>query len=441
MSINKRVLLLALLFLPLTAAAVPDIQHWQTAAGARVYFVQLKELPIVDVQVAFDAGSARDPNGGEGLAMLTNSLLDEGAGGMDANAVSFEFERLGAQYSADAGYDSGSVSLRSLSDADKLRPALDNLSRVLGEPDFPEEALARQKKRLLVAIQRKQQSPGAVADDAFQSAVYGDHPYASPKEGTADSVRDLQRSDVSAFHDRYYVAANAVVTIVGDLDRRRAEEVADRITQALDTGAAPAPLPEVAGLDAAKTLEVDHPSAQTHILLGQPGIERGDTDYFSLYVGNHVLGGSGLVSRLFKEIRGERGLAYSTYSYFFPRRRSGPFTAAVQTRADQADEALRVLRDNIRRYIQEGPSEKELMAAKKNITGGFPLRIDSNSDILGYVAMIGFYGLPLDYLDTFKDRVEAVTVEQIREAFRRRLDPDHMITVKVGPLNTGDTEK
>lgn len=441
MCINKKVLFFGLLILPFSVPAVPDIQHWETAAGARIYFVELKELPIVDVQVAFDAGSARDPDGKEGLAMLTNGLLDEGAAGMDANAISFEFERLGAQYSADTGYDSGSVSLRSLSAPDKLQPALANLSRVLGEPDFPEAALARQKKRLLVAIQRKQQSPGAVADDAFQSAVYGDHPYASPKEGTAESVPNLRRSDVSAFHGRYYVAANAVITIVGDLDRNRAEALADEIIQALDSGRAPAPLPGVSGPQESKTIEIDHPSAQMHILMGQPGLARGDPDYFPLYVGNHILGGSGLVSRLFKDIRGERGLAYSTYSYFSPRRRPGPFTAAVQTRADQADESLRVLRENIRRYIEEGPDDEELEAAKKNLTGGFPLRIDSNSDILGYVAMIGFYGLPLDYLDTFKERVEAVTVQQIRNAFRRRLDPDRMITVKVGPLQNGVPEE
>ena len=429
------------LLLPLQVLATPEIQHWETGNGARVYFVELHELPIVDVQVAFDAGSARDPNGKQGLALLTNSLLDEGAGGLGADKVSFEFERLGAQYSADAGYDSGSASLRSLSAADKLNPALDNLCRVLGEPDFPGEALARQKQRLLVSIQRKQQSPGAVANDAFQAAVYRDHPYAHPNEGTAESIKSLQRSDVAAFHDRYYVGANAVITIVGDLDRDRAGEVARRISQSLKTGRAPAPLPEVPSLQKSNTIRIDHPSTQTHILMGQPGVARSDPDYFPLYVGNHILGGSGMVSRLFEEIRNERGLAYSTYSYFFPRRRNGPFTAAVQTRADQADTSLKVLLNALRHYLKDGPTAAELRDAKKNITGGFPLNLDSNSDILGYVAMIGFYELPLDYLDTFKDKVEAVTVAQIRDAFRRRLDLDRMVTVQVGPQQNGEPAK
>lgn len=436
-----RFLFAALLLLPVCVMATPDIRHWQTSGGARVYFVEIHELPIVDVQVAFDAGSARDPDGKAGLALLTNGLLDEGAGGMDADAVSFEFERLGAQYSANAGYDSGSVSLRSLSDADKLQPALANLRRVLGSPEFPEAALARQKQRLLVSIQRKQQSPGAVADDAFQAALYRGHPYATPKEGTKESVSALQRRDVTSFHNRYYVAANAVITIVGDLDREQAADVAEQLAGSLETGRAPPPLPEVPPPESAATLGIEHPSQQTHILVGQPGVARGDTDYFPLYVGNHVLGGSGIVSQLFQEIREQRGLAYSAYSYFFPRRRKGPFTAAVQTRADQADRSLRVLRETLSRYIENGPTAGELRSAKKNITGGFPLRLDSNSDILGYVAMIGFYELPLDYLDTFKQRVEAVTVKQIRDAFRRRLDMDRMVTVKVGPQQDGDEEE
>lgn len=427
-----------LLLCSLQAAAAPEIRHWETGSGSRVYFVPLGELPMVDLQVSFDAGSARDPDGMAGLSMLTNGLLDEGAGGMDADGLSFEFERLGARYGASTNTDMASVSLRTLSDPEMLDPALANLRRVLGAPDFPGEALARRKQRMQVSIQRKQQSPGALADDAFQAALYGDHPYAAPKEGTQESVSGLERGDVRSFYRRYYTAANAVITLVGDLDRERAEAVAESLSQSLNKGRRPPALPEVEPLSEAETVRIDHPSAQTHILLGQPGVVRGDPDYFPLYVGNHILGGSGMVSRLFEEIRNERGLAYSTYSYFIPRRRPGPFTAGLQTRGDQAEQALEVLRESIRSFAREGPSAEELEAAKRNISGGFPLRIDSNSDIREYVAMIGFYGLPLDYLDTFIEKVEAVTVAEIRDAFRRRLDPDRMVTVMVGPPADGD---
>jgi zinc protease len=161
-------------------------------------------------------------------------------------------------------------------------------------------------------------------------------------------------------------------------------------------------------------------------------MRRGDPDYLPLYVGNHILGGSGLVSRISDEVREKRGLSYSAYSYFVPMRVAGPFTLGLQTRNENRAEALAVLRQTLARYVGEGPTDEELLAAKKNITGGFPLNIDSNSDILGYIAMIGFYGLPLDYLDTFNQRVEAVTAAQIRDAFARRVHPERMVTVTVG---------
>jgi len=431
--------LFALLCAPLAAA--PKIRHWQTGNGAGVYFVELHQLPMIDVRITFDAGSARDPRGKEGLALLTNNLLDEGAGGESADAISYGFERLGAQYSADVDHDTASVSLRSLSDAAEMEPALDNLRRVLGSPDFPKEALERQRNRLLVAIRAKQQNPGALASDAFQAAIYGDHPYATPTDGTKESVQGLGRSDVENFYKRYYTVANATIAIVGDVDRDKAAAIAESLAAALNKGAAPPPLPKVAALKKARTVHVDHPSAQTHVLIGQPGTRRGDPDHFNLYVGNHILGGSGLVSLLFKEVREKRGLSYSAYSYFSPRSRAGPFVAGASTRNSEADETVKVMKQTIDDFIKNGPTAKQLKDAKKNITGGFPLKIDSNSDIIAYISMIGFYGLPLDYLDTFTDKVKAVTVNDIRSAFQRHLDPDHFVTVEVGPAASGSDQK
>ena len=186
---------------------------------------------------------------------------------------------------------------------------------------------------------------------------------------------------------------------------------------------------------------IEYPSAQTHILVGQPGVKRGDSDYFPLYVGNHILGGGGMVSRLFSEVREKRGLSYSAYSYFSPMLFKGPFVAGLQTKTEQVDEAISVLLENIKNYITDGPTEEELVAAKKNITGGYPLRIDSNSKILNYVVVIGYYKLPFDYLDTFNSNVEAVTVDSIKDAFKRRINPDKLVVVKVGSsLNPKKTE-
>lgn len=415
-----------------TVLASPELQNWQSKTGANVFFVEANELPIIDIQVIFDAGSARD-GAHAGLAALTNSLLDEGAAGLTADEISQGFDNLGANFGGSAGYDSASVSLRSLSDPEILDPALENLARVIVQPDFPEAAFTRQKNRALIGIRNKQQSPGTLARDAFYAEVFKGHPYAAPSSGTEASVTALKRDDVVRFHKNYYVAKNATIAIVGDLTQVQARALVEKLLTQLPIGEKPQPIPEVHALQKPVTVQIDHPSAQTHILLGQTGVTRDDPDYFPIYVGNHILGGGGMVSILFEEIREKRGLSYGASSYFSPMRAKGPFMASLQTRTDQAEEALAVLQENINIFINNGPTEADLQAAKKNITGGFPLRLDSNSNIIGYIAMIGFYGLPNNYLKTFNDKVNAVTVDQIKDAFKRRLSPDKFVTVMVGP--------
>lgn len=427
--IQKLLLVLALSCWSALAAALPQIEHWQTANGARVYFVAAHELPMVDVQVVFDGGSARDAR--PGVANLTAGLLTEGAGKLDANAIAEHFDALGAHIGSSAGRDYASVTLRSLTDPALLQPALETLSLILRAPTFPTAAFERERKRVLIGLRAQEQNPGALADRAFYRALYGNHPYAQPTLGTTQSVTALQHKDVLDHYRRHYVARNAIVIIVGDLQRAAAVQVAETLVGQLPQGSAPAALPPVAEVSG-ETVRIKHPSSQTHILLGQPVLRRGDPDYFALYVGNHILGGSGLVSRISEEVREKRGLAYSAYSYFLPMREAGPFQLGVQTKNESATEAMEVMRATLERYRSEGPTAAELLAAKKNITGGFPLNIDSNSDIAGYLAMIAFYGLPLDYLDRFIGEVNAVTAAQIRDAFQRRVDPARLITVTVG---------
>ncbi len=427
-------LLLALLCLCMctTAVSAPlEIEHWETANGARVYFVAAPELPMVDVQVVFDAGSARDGDR-PGVAQLTNRLLDSGAGAFDADAIAESFEDLGARFSAESHRDMALVTLRSLSAPAYLEPALDTLALMLRAPAFPEDALERERNRLLTALQREEQSPGDLASNAFWRAVYRDHPYASHPLGTPESLAALTRDDIKAHHARYYVARNAVVAITGALDRAGAEAVAERLTVGLSAGAAAPALPPVPVPDEAQRVHIEFPSSQTHVLAGQAGLTREDPDYFALYVGNHILGGSGLVSRIADEVRDKRGLAYSAYSYFSPMRAPGPYQLGLQTQNEQAVTAIEVLFATLGEFIDDGPTAKELTAATRNITGGFPLRIASNRDIAGNLAVIGFYGLPLDYLDTFNAQVDAVTRADIREAFQRRVDPARMVTVTVG---------
>lgn len=430
MSAIKRFVLIMLLAGTGLAQAAPEIQHWQTANGAEVYFVPSPSLPMVDLRVVFDAGAARDGDH-PGRAMLTNGLLAEGAGGLGADAIASRFESLGARFSNSSHRDMAVVSLRSLTAEDLLDPAVALMAQVLAAPDFPDKAFQREQRRMLAALKKRRESPGKVASQALYRAVYGDHPYAALPIGTEGGVEALTPAALRAFHERYYVANNAVVAIVGDVDRAQAEELANRVVGGLPAGEHAPPLPEAPAAEAA-TVHRDHPSSQTHILLGQPGMRRGDPDYFPLYVGNHILGGSGLVSRINEQVREKRGLAYSAYSRFAPMRAAGPFVVGAQTQNASAEEALGVLRETVGRFVAEGPTAEELEAAKKNITGGFALQVDSNSDIVGYLGMIGFYDLPLDYLDRFIERVRAVDREAVREAFQRRIHPERMVTVTVG---------
>ena len=415
------------------AHATPNIQTWQTDSGSKVLLVEAHELAMVDIEIMFDAGTARDADK-PGLASLTNHLLSQGAAGKNVDEISDIFESLGAVYGSGVELDYASLSLRSLSDADKLETALNNLIDVLARPDFPADAFERERDRSLIGIASKKQSPSAIARDALYEALYGNHPYAQAMSGTEESVSALTVADLKAFYERHYLANNAVIAMVGDISREQAEDIANRLTADLPTAELPEPLPEVKPLQESKTISIPHPSGQVHIRMAQPAYARGHPDHFALYVGNHVLGGGGMVSRLFAEIREKRGLSYGASSYFNPLRKQGPFLAGLSTRADQTEEAIQVLRDNIKRFIEEGPTAAELEASKKNITGGFPLRIDSNSKILAYISVIGFYDLPLDYLDVFNSRIEAVTIEDIKRAFKNILDADRLVTVKVGPV-------
>jgi zinc protease len=238
--------------------------------------------------------------------------------------------------------------------------------------------------------------------------------------------------DVKQFHQNYYVTANAMVVIVGALDRQQAKKTAEKLMEKLPKGQKPTALAEVKLPEKSTTQYINFSSSQTHVLVGFPGMDRHDKDYIALYVGNHILGGSGLVSKLFKEIRDKRGLAYSVYSYFSPMVKKGPFILGLQTKNEQTQAALKVLNDTLTQFINQGVSKQVLIAAKKNITGGFVLRFDTNSKLINYVTMIGFHHLPLDYLETFPQRVQAITIDQIKETFKRRINPQLLQTVTVG---------
>jgi len=423
-----------LLLVSFASLATPKIEHWTLTNGARVYFVEAHNLPMVMLNVVFDAGSARDSQARNGLSMLTNHLLNYGTGELDADAIAATFEGLGAEFGSSNDRDMAGVSLRSLSDRALLDPALDLFARVLAAPSFPTASFERERQRALLGLKQAEASAGDVAAKAFFAQLYKGHPYALPSDGSATGLKALRRDDLVGFHARHYVGRNAVLALIGDIKLSEAKAIAERVLGGLPAGEAAPALPKVADVVPRGRAErfVAHPSTQTHLYIGQAGMARNDPDFYPLYLGNHVLGGSGLVSRLSQEVREQRGLSYSVYSYFLPLREPGPFLLGLQTKNSQRAEALTVVRRVLKEYVEKGPTPEELAAAKKNVTGGFPLRIDSNRKIAEYLTVIGFYGLPLTYLDDFIPRIEAVTAEQIRDAFRRRVHPEHMLTVVVG---------
>ncbi len=423
--------LLTAIFVLFTAHAAHAgiaIEHWTTANGARVYFVAVRSLPMLDVQVDFAAGSMFDPAGKSGLAALTRGILDLGAGERDETLISEQLADIGAALGGGADTDRASISLRTLSAKDKLEPALAILRDVLRQPRFDAAILEREKTRTITSLKEAMTRPDSMAGKAFWEALYPQHPYG--RQASPESIATLSRTDLVDFHQRLYTAGNANITLVGDLSRQQAEQIAAELSSALPSGTAPVlPAPPAPAKGVSKALA--HPASQAHISLGLPAIERGHPDYFPLLVGNYTLGGGGFVSRLVQEVRDKRGFAYSVYSYFAPLRQAGPFQIGLQTQRKQAKEAIKVVREVLNEFVSKGPSETELIAAKANLSGSFPLRLDSNSKLLGNVAAIAFYGLPLDYLDNYQAKVNAVTVDQVKAAFSRHVRPADLVIVTV----------
>jgi zinc protease len=420
-------------------AAIP-IQHWSLANGAKVYLVESHGIPMVDVQVDFDAGARRDPAGKSGLASVTARMTSKGiAAGdgpaLDENQLSEAWADLGGSFGGGAGADRMSFTMRSLTYPDLLPKAVQLAARQLGEPSFPENIWMRDRERMAASIREANTRPATVAGRAFASAVYGSHPYGF--ETTEASLAQIGIADMRSFYRTHVEPCRAKVSLVGDVTRAQAETLVNALLARLPQrpgGACEAlpPVPDVLPLTQAKVEAIPFQSAQAHVLIGQPGYKRSDPDFFPLTVGNYILGGGGFVSRLTNEVREKRGLSYSVYSYFSPGLHAGAFTVGMQTRPDQTAQAVTVSREVLERFVTEGPTEAELKAARDNLVGGFALRIDSNRKLLDNVANIAWNNLPLDYLDTWTRQVEKVTVADIKAAFGRKLQPGRMVVVTVG---------
>ncbi len=412
--------------------AALKIDTWNTQAGTKVFFVENHDLPILDININFFAGSAQDSAGKEGLANLTRHLMNLGAGGINEEKLANQFSDIGAVIKGDVDLDRAYFKLRTLSSSSQKDKALTLFKNVIHSPDFPVPVIDREKNRFIASIKQAMTQPEAIANLAFMKSIYGEHPYAHDEAGSIETLQKLNQEDLKQFYKNYYLSSEASIVIVGDLNIDEAKKISESISQGLPQGNTKHKISPVTASNYVGVKKIQHPAKQAHILMGMPALKRGDKDYFPLYVGNYILGGGGFVSRLTEEVREKKGLVYSVYSYFMPLYAEGPLEIGLQTKKEQADEALTIVNSTIKKFIDDGPTEKELIAAKQNLVGGFPLRLDSNAKIVDYLSMIAFYNLPISYIDTYIQEINKVTTSQIKTAFKNKIDPNKLTTIIVG---------
>ena len=428
-------------FLTQSAWALLPIEHWTQPSGAQVWLVQSPGIPMVDVQMDFDAGSRRDPQGQAGLAAAVAMMAGKGikaagdAPALDENALGQAWADLGASFGANAGRDSFTFGLRTLTVPNLQQKAVALAARQMAAPSWPDAVWQRDRERWSASIKESDTRPGTIASKAFRAGVFGSSPYGY--QTTVDSLAKIDISAMQAFHKGLIAACRAKVSVVGAVNREQADAMVKQLLGPLQAtnGNDCAPLSAVAkvqDLKEAKVENIPFESAQAQVLIGQPGIARNSPDFLAVMVGNHILGGGGFTSRLMEEVREKRGLTYGVSSDFSPGLDRGAFVISLQTRPDQAAEALKVSQDVLRKFIAEGPTEKELKAAKDNLVGGFALRIDSNRKLLGNVSNIAWNGLPLDYLEHWTDRVQALTTKDVKDAMQRMVQPERMVTITLG---------
>lgn len=426
-------LLLPLILLPVCAQAAVNIQRWHTAEGTQVLLVERHENPIVDVRISFKgAGSTSNPADKSEVAEFTASMLTTGTEEFDEEAFHARVNDLAASLSSDSGEEGSAVTLRSLSRADSLRPAVALLNQSLTRPRFAETVFERLRKQSITALQQQETDPGFIAERELTRLNYGSHPYGRSAYTGADSIRKVTLNDIRAFHRSRYGKNNAVVAVVGDLNRRQTEALVKQALNGLPARSTAAENVPAVPEHRSEQRRIPFAGEQAQVMLGMPLIKRHDPDYYALVAGNYVLGGGGFDSRLMQELRDKHGYTYGASSGLSPASQAGPFTIGFSTQKNNTEPALQAARRVLAAFIEEGPTEAELKQAKANITGSFPLRFDTNAKLLGYLSLIGFHNLPDDYLEAYPKAISALTAEQIKSAWQRRVNPDNINIVVVG---------
>jgi zinc protease len=411
-------------------ASAPPVERAVLPNGLRILVIRQPRLPLVVVSALIDAGGRFDPVGKEGLASLTANLLTEGTEKRSAAGIHDEIDFLGAKLSAAAGDDYGSVSLTVLKK--DLAEAFDLFCDVLLHPKFAKPEFARKRQEALAELEAAEQNPGSVGERAFRKALFGAGPYRSEPSGWKESVAKLAIGDVKAFFRSAYQPQRTILVASGDVTLAEMRDLTDRLLGGWKGSAAEAKLPEGSSKATADLIRINRDLTQANVVFGHRGTTRDDPDWYAIQVMNYILGGGGFSSRMMNSIRIEAGLVYSVFSYFVPGKLPGSFEVVLQTKSATAAEALRRVREEIERMRSRPVSDEELASAKKYLTGSFPLRFDSDAEMVGFYSQVEYYGLGLDYPDRYDGLINAITADDVLRVAKKYLHPDEAIVVIVG---------
>lgn len=402
-------------------------------SGLVLLHSQKQALPIVKVVLAIKAGSIFEPAQKAGLANLTADLLNEGTMRRTSKEISEAIDFVGGSISASGGPEYMTISLSVLKKDVKL--GFDLLSDMVLNPAFREDEIKRRKAVIKSSIIQQKEDPGTVASKAFLPAIYGDHPYGRPPEGTEETVEGLTRQDVVEFHRTYYAPNNAIIAVAGDLDRKEVISLIDTYFKDWSRRDVPeTKFPELPALKGRKVIKIKRDVTQASIILGHLGIRREDPDYYAVSVMNYILGGGGFASRLMDNIRDNRGLSYDVHSVFSAGRHAGSFLAGLQTKNASANLAIDEIIREMGLIRTSEVADKELSDAKAYLTGSFPLRIDSTGKIASFLVAVEYFGLGMDYAERYKTYIESVTRDDILRVARRYLNTEDFVLVIVGDL-------
>lgn len=437
-SIVRRAVI-ALLALPLSAAPAlaTTIERVVSPGGIEAWLVHEPAVPMIAIDFAFVGGAAQDAPGKGGTASLVASLLDEGAGDLDAKTFHARLERKAIELGFQAERDTLRGTLRTLTE--NKDEAFEYLRLAVTQPRFDQSDVEVIRAQILSMLRRATTSPTDIANLRWWQVAFADHPYGRPVNGTLESVPTVTIADLKDYTHRVLGRGNLKVAVVGDIDAKTVKVMLDRVFGGLPAQPELKPVPNVSpqGLGRRIVVKVDVPQAV--LAFGGPGIARKDPDFMAAYIVNHILGGGAFSSRLYQEVREKRGLAYSVYDSLVWLNHSALFLGGTATRADRAGETLDVIDKEIHRLADEGPTADELAKAKAYLKGSFVLNLDTSSKIAALLVQLQLDGLGIDYFTRRPEMINGVTLEDARRVAKRMLDTGMLVTVAGRPEGIAST--